>query len=141
MIKIRQDTFETNSSSTHSIVICTKETFIKWKAGTIKFNPYKEEFVKGVSPDAEAEIRKNAPIKYAEEHNKNSFYRTWEELGEEAREQYIQMLLVRAVPKDVDLYSYDGYVNYFREGLEYTEKYFKTEHGDEVVAFGKGGYD
>lgn len=33
MISIRRNVFETNSSSTHSICICTEEDYKKWKEG------------------------------------------------------------------------------------------------------------
>lgn len=33
MISIRQNIFETNSSSTHSICICTEEDYKKWEEG------------------------------------------------------------------------------------------------------------
>ena len=32
---VRANIFETNSSSTHSLVMCTKETLDKWKNGEI----------------------------------------------------------------------------------------------------------
>ena len=32
---IRYNTFETNSSSTHSCIICSEDTFAKWKAGQL----------------------------------------------------------------------------------------------------------
>ena len=35
MITMRQGTFETNSSSTHSMVICTKDEWDKWAAGEL----------------------------------------------------------------------------------------------------------
>lgn len=35
MINIRKNTFETNSSSTHSITICTEEEFEKFKNGEL----------------------------------------------------------------------------------------------------------
>ena len=45
MIQIRSNCFETNSSSTHSITICSKKQFDDWKAGKCLFNVDSEKFV------------------------------------------------------------------------------------------------
>jgi len=44
-IQIRQNVFETNSSSTHSITICTKDQFYAWKNGELLFKRWDEVFV------------------------------------------------------------------------------------------------
>lgn len=36
MIQVRQGVFETNSSSTHSITMCTKNEFNEWVGGKIQ---------------------------------------------------------------------------------------------------------
>jgi hypothetical protein len=38
MIQIRSSVFETNSSSTHSITICTENEFERWQKGEMFFN-------------------------------------------------------------------------------------------------------
>lgn len=38
MIKIRPNTFETNSSSTHSLVLCMKEDYDKWVNNLVYLN-------------------------------------------------------------------------------------------------------
>lgn len=40
MKQVRNGVFETNSSSTHSITICTKEEFEKFKAGELMCDRY-----------------------------------------------------------------------------------------------------
>lgn len=45
LIKIRNNTFETNSSSTHTIAIGTANDFAEWKAGTKYFDRYSEKFI------------------------------------------------------------------------------------------------
>lgn len=42
---IRFGVFETNSSSTHSLTMASKEEFEKWKRGEILFDRYGEEFI------------------------------------------------------------------------------------------------
>ena len=41
---IRSSVFETNSSSTHSLSICSKEEYDKWKNGETVYCPGEEEF-------------------------------------------------------------------------------------------------
>lgn len=45
MIQVRNGVFETNSSSTHSITMCTKEEFQRWKNGKLLYARYDEKFV------------------------------------------------------------------------------------------------
>ena len=45
MLQIRQGLFETNSSSTHSITICTDSEFETWKNGELIFDYYNEKLV------------------------------------------------------------------------------------------------
>lgn len=46
MISIRRNVFETNSSSTHSMTICTKSEYEQWKNGELLFDRYRDELVK-----------------------------------------------------------------------------------------------
>lgn len=41
---IRINTFETNSSSTHSCVICSEDTFEKWKSGGLYVDDWNGKF-------------------------------------------------------------------------------------------------
>lgn len=43
MISVRRNVFETNSSSTHSLCICTEEEYEKFKNGSMMYNDYSEE--------------------------------------------------------------------------------------------------
>lgn len=45
MIIIRRNTFETNSSSTHSLTMCTKDDYEKWKNGELVFARWSEELI------------------------------------------------------------------------------------------------
>lgn len=46
MIQVRKNLFETNSSSTHSLVMCTNEDFEKFKNGETCLDVYSEKFIK-----------------------------------------------------------------------------------------------
>lgn len=43
---IRRSVFETNSSSTHSITMCLKEDYDKWKNGELLFDGWTNTFIK-----------------------------------------------------------------------------------------------
>ena len=43
---IRFNVFETNSSSVHSLCICTEEEFDAWKKGELYYNYWDDEFTK-----------------------------------------------------------------------------------------------
>lgn len=45
MISIRKNVFETNSSSTHSICICTEEDFKKWENGEKLWDYYSDKLI------------------------------------------------------------------------------------------------
>lgn len=49
MISIRNCVFETNSSSTHSLNICTQEEWDNWVSGKLLYNEYDEKFTDKVS--------------------------------------------------------------------------------------------
>ena len=44
-IKIRRGVFETNSSSVHSLVMCTDDDYNKWKAGEILYDKWESKLV------------------------------------------------------------------------------------------------
>ena len=44
--QIRRGVFETNSSSTHSLTMCSEEEFEQWKNGKVLFDEDGETFVK-----------------------------------------------------------------------------------------------
>lgn len=54
--QVRLGVFETNSSSTHSLVVCTKEEYEKWKSGELL---YDGEFI--TSEEALLQIQKYTP--------------------------------------------------------------------------------
>jgi hypothetical protein len=45
MLQVRNGVFETNSSSTHSICICTKSDFDKWKSGELIYDRWHDKLI------------------------------------------------------------------------------------------------
>ena len=67
MKKIRIGTFETNSSSTHSLCIVSKEEYEKWVSGDLLYNSYKEKFVKNTVKNADDENNQTCKEFYEDE--------------------------------------------------------------------------
>lgn len=123
MIKVRQGTFETNSSSTHSITMCMESDYEKWKNGEMYWDKWNDSLV---SKDEVEKENDKLREQFISEHP--DFDETDEEWKEEL-EDYINDYS--------DYYTYEDF-----NDLEY-ETYkdtFKTPNGEEVIAFGYYGY-
>lgn len=137
--QIRSGVFETNSSSTHSLTICTKEEFESWKKGELLYDTWNDQFVKGKS---EVELLEEEKEEVKEEYNKrcrdNKFMMSWDMLSDEYKQElyndYIEENYDDSEEYTYDRYMYGGYLE------SYTHR-FTTPSGDEMVAFGKYGRD
>ena len=142
---VRQNVFESNSSSTHSLAICTKETFEKWRNGELLFDRWEQVF--------------KEPLSYTEEELKKEYFSSkikritngilYKDTYYENIEQLIEKVEVTQKDLDETAKNMDEglttQVNYFGydswSGLETFSKSFTTPSGDEMVAFGRYGYD
>lgn len=145
MLQVRQGVFETNSSSTHTLNICTQEEFDAWTAkdsdicfvgdawgdfGPSKFNGAK--FVtKQEVLDRAIEANKEHEN---EEHGR--YYRPYdiEHFFEQPEDKWY--LESDAVDNNVYLSK-----DYESDTLEYYESKFTTPSGDKMIAFGMYGQD
>lgn len=110
---IRGCVFETNSSSTHSIIMCSKEEYNKWKNGETCLRPYRKERF----------VTKDKALKILSEYEVN------------INEDYDS---VDEAFRDNGIYTYDSYFDDYFDS--FCEEYI-TPSGDAIVAFGKYGYD
>lgn len=110
MKAVRKGVFETNSSSTHSLTICTEEQYEKWENGEVYYDRWNNEF-----------ITLNEKIKKIKQED---WYDC--ETEEEWKEAAMEGLFT------ADDYRYDDW-------LEFYERCFITPSGDRMVAFGKYG--
>lgn len=69
MIQVRRGVFETNSSSTHSITICTKEDFERFQRGELMYDSYGDELV-----PTDEEIWRMSPSRF---FNHDEFFNPW----------------------------------------------------------------
>lgn len=121
---IRKSVFETNSSSVHSLTMCSDDEWQKWKDGDLLYNRWNKKFTT-------YEEYKKARREFDEENK--DYYSTNEEF-EEYRESS------RSKTVDGQYYSYEdffeGYINYDTFSNRYT-----TPNGEVVHAFGYYGHD
>lgn len=115
MRSIRIGVFETNSSSTHSLTICSKAEFEAWQRGELVFAKYGKKFytmAEVLEKEKENLAREDVNITNTDE------LAEWLEDNE---------------------YELNG--NYESDYLESFEQRYTTKSGDEIVAFGCYGRD
>lgn len=115
---IRRGVFETNSSSTHSITMCSKEDYDKWEQGEMLHNDgglvTREEAIE--------ELKKN---KWFNKNNPNFDFSDGE-----------------AVDEALANNDYRTSKQYWDScDLETFEDTYTTKNGEKIVAFGYFGYD
>lgn len=139
MKQIRKNVFETNSSSTHSLCICTEEQFADWKNGNCLYDYWNEKMVANHVLD-EYDY-KAAKAEY--EANKSAYYKDWEDLPQNTKDEYVRSSNAyneRYNRNSYDLLTFEDWKNRDLD-LEGYEEHFTTPSGDKMVAFGKYGYD
>ena len=129
MIKIRSNCFETNSSSTHSLVVCTKNQYDKFKK------------LKLFYIDSSAFEEKFLPV---EDLIDKLFY--MHKLDVDAHEELKNMLKQNDIEgiedylRDYHVYSFNTYGDVeWAEDHYYTE--YKTPGGETISIFGYYGYN
>ena len=126
MIKIRRNVFETNSSSTHSLIICSEKEFNDFKKGDICVDDFGHFITK-------AEYLQQL-LEYINKHQKEGD--SISELTPELIEKY-----ERAFCMIEGVYSYDTYFSIKEEHLETYAEDYTTEKGEKIVVFGAYGFD
>ena len=127
MKTIRIGTFETNSSSTHSITMCMESDYEKWKNGEMYWHRWNDELVS--KEEVEKEMAKLREEFIADNPDFDENNEEWKE----KLEQYInedKMYYTYEEFNDYDYIEYETYVNTF-----------ETPQGEKVVSFGYYGSD
>ena len=125
MRQIRNNVFETNSSSTHSLTICSKSEYERW-GKDLWFDMDDDEFIPAGWTGDNIENVKQC---YEERNGEG----TWESLNQE--EQDLELTeYYWSICKDESEWLDKRELETFYE--EYT-----SPSGDEIVVFGRYGYD
>ena len=139
MRQIRNGVFETNSSSTHSLTMCTQEEFDKWINGEILFDYYNGCF-REITKLSEKE-----KMGAREHYNrcKSTYWKDWGQLSEDEIQEwynsYFNTILRQQNSEYEDLMTYADWQNNY--DLEQFIQHYTSPSGDKIVAFGKYGYD
>ena len=128
-VQIRQGVFETNSSSTHAIAICSKEEYEGLQIGTHWITSI--YYTDCILPKEKA-IQENIEL-YKEKYSLKDVPVNWEEWFESKIEDGNEYD-IEDFYKPFELYTRcDGCYDWFNE-------HHTTKSGDEIVAFGYYGY-
>ena len=127
MKTIRIGTFETNSSSTHSITMCMESDYEKWKNGEMYWHRWNDELVS--KEEVEKEMAKLREEFIADNPDFDENNEEWKE----KLEQYIN--------EDKMYYTYEEFNDYDYIEYETFVDTFETPQGEKVVSFGYYGSD
>ena len=127
MKTVRLGTFETNSSSTHSITMCMESDYEKWKNGEMYWHRWNDELVS--KEEAEKEMAKLREEFIADNPDFDENNEEWKE----KLEQYIN--------EDKMYYTYEEFNDYDYIEYETFVDTFETPQGEKVVSFGYYGSD
>ena len=133
--QIRRGVFETNSSSTHSLTMCSDDVFEAWKRGEVLFKRWEEKFVKPTQ--LSDQDKRDAEDEY--NYTKDSYWKDWNDLSDNEKEKWYTKYATNHNLKDYNAKTYDEYM---RNGsLETFVQRYTSKSGDKIVAFGEYGYD
>lgn len=145
MKQIRKNVFETNSSSTHTLAICTEDEYKDWKDGKLLFNKWNETFVKN-SINITKQDRKEAEERYT--IYKGKYYKDWSELTEAEREEYTYNYIAqqrrqeKSFSFEEDGLTYQEFMqNCNNDGLETETSRYTSPSGDKLVITCAYGYN
>lgn len=136
MIKIRNNTFETNSSSTHSMVIGLRSQIEDWIRGELVYDYDNDKFI---SLEAAHEVF----LKKLSEEDKVYFNLSLEEKEAYLEERYPWDTVEsyeNELYRENYLFTYDNYCDYY-ERLETDTTYYTTPGGEEIGIICSYGYD
>ena len=116
MKQIRRGVFETNSSSVHSLTMCSGEEYQRWENGEVLFWKWKGKF--GTKEEIIQMLKTQSWYSNVDWDDEDVVYDIFSDEGVQTCEKFFE--------------NYD---------FETFEKRYTTPSGEEVVAFGYYGHD
>lgn len=147
MKQIRKNVFETNSSSTHTLAICTEDEYKDWKDGKLLFNKWKETFIKNTIKITKQD-REEAEEYY--NRSKGKYYKDWSELTDAEKEEYTYNRVAQQRRQEKNsLFDYEGsgltYQEFMQDcnndGLQTDVSHYTSPSGDKLVITCAYGYN
>lgn len=135
MISVRRNVFETNSSSTHSLTMCSEDEYNKWKNGELLYKRWDEKFY---TKEQIIEKAREKQVKYLQEKEEGKTIYHYQE-------KYINAStdeeLYKAEYDEEEYQNYDDFWDYIESEYETFENSYTTEKGEKVITFGFYGYN
>ena len=146
---IRRNTFETNSSSTHSITMCTESDFDKWKNGELYYNSDDGMFYN--NEERNKLIKKRIIYNKATYNNGTYTYKdvTVNDIDELYTEENIDEItdedVENYIEEDFEYYdlpvSYEEWLSFYGDAYAQFKSSYTTDSGEKIIAFGYYGYN
>ena len=148
---IRTGVFETNSSSTHSLTIASREDYESWKRGDLIFERHTRKFVPAVNIAQNSDDWTTKYLEYYSQRLENGFvyqgrfYSTMDDVKNSVSidaDTLSRFAENEQGNRDDDRYTYRRY--YDSISCDYMETFteeYTTKSGDGVVVFGYYGYE
>ncbi len=138
--QVRSGCFETNSSSVHSLTICTEAEYNAWLSGKKVYDYYGGKLVD--APELSYEEKAEARQEYEAMAKSHKYYVPWDKLDKDAQNQWYQEYKTHELIEtgDDQYMSYDTWANY-HDYCEYYTQHYTTPKGEKLVAFGYYGHD
>ena len=142
MIQIRKNVFETNSSSTHCMVIGTASDFEKWEDGEVYYYDNWRDGKKFITKEEAIDKLKNSKYRTSDTDKAIKYLETYEldtsdydDDEDEAKRAIFEEMANNYV------YEYNYYVNDYYEYLESEEATYNTPGGETIKVLCHYGYD
>lgn len=141
MLNIRENCFETNSSSTHSMVIVEDSKLEKWKNGELFYIISEDDFVSKYGKERRMEeIYANALY--------SNLYAYQDEIIDAIKEHRIEDYIKSMIDSEnwyIDInylpLSFDQWMENENDYLEHDEHTYKMKDGEDLHIFCSYGYD
>lgn len=113
-LSVRKGVFETNSSSTHSLTMCSKNKFDQWKEGKLLYDSYNGELI------SKEEVF--------------NIYRENEYYNDKTKDEIMDIICKGSRFLTFDQFASDEFLESYWDS-------YTTKSGEKVVAFGQFGYN
>lgn len=135
MLVVRRNVFETNSSSTHSITMCSEDEYNKWQKGGLLYKRWAGEFY---TKEQIIEEAKKKQVKYLEEQQEGKTIHRYQEKYINAR---TDEELYKAEYDEEEYQNYDDFWDYIEDEYETFQDSYTTKNGEKIISFGYFGYN
>ena len=141
MRQVRHGVFETNSSSTHSLTVCTQDEFDRWERGELLFDRWGDEFVEASTVKTGSDMDK---IKAKYEDVRGKLWKNFEDLTKEEVDEFCEEYCDEEYDDEYDddqYVTFDWSFDHYNEWFDTYVSDYTSEHGDKIIMFGYYGHD